>query len=186
MSWLRFLFLPLLLCAIAAIMFVPSLFDSSAGKVEMDERVHSEVINRYDEKVLLLFFGYAGCVDICTPRMEEVATIYREVNQKSDVGVLFINLLPLEDQNVADGFAKYFDASFIGFYPGEKELRKLREEFNIYFARSLLEADEYDHTAFLFMLVKEADGYHLKGIYTRVPFDKEMVLADIRRLEQKR
>lgn len=150
----------------------------------MDERVHSEAINRNDEKVLLVFFGYAGCVDICTPRMEEVAKIYRDLPQNSDVGVLFVNLLPLEDQNVADSFAKHFDKSFTGFYPGEIELRRLREEFNIYFARSLMEKDEYDHTSFLFILVKEADGYHLKGIYTRVPFDKEMVLADVRRWEQ--
>lgn len=183
-SWVRYIFLPLLMSVIIIILFVPGYLSRSAEKIEMDEKIHTPVFDRYGSGTLLVFFGYAGCADICMPRLQDIASFYRRLERPEDVQVIFINLLPVEDQNVPDAFAKAFHEDFTGFYPGEEALRRLRDEFNVVFERSLVDEGEYDHTAFLFRLVRERDGYRLRAIYTSAPFNGELILQDIENRKQ--
>ena len=178
---LRYLLIPLLLCVIFILFFMPSLFDGEAGKVTMDKPVASGLLERYDHDVLLLFFGYAGCADVCTPRLEELAGMLGDDARMTDVRVLFINLTELEDPLLPDQFAKSFHRDFIGVYPEKSELDELRRQLDIYLARSLTKEYEFDHTAYLFLLKKEGAGYRLKTIYTHAPFQAKIIRNDLGR-----
>ena len=58
-------------------------------------------------------------------------------------------------------------------------IENLKDEFNVHISKSLLSKEEWNHTAFLFLLKKEINGYRLKRIYTQIPFDKERITKNI-------
>ena len=176
---LRFLFFPVTVIIVGMIAFLPTFFDSSVGRTERNQKIYSPLFDAYGSDIILLFFGYAGCVDVCTPRMEEIAAIYSSIREKKEVQVLFVNLIPPADPGLPDRFARFFHPDFQGIYPGGKMLELLKKEFGLYVVRSLFDEYEYDHTSFLFMLQKEAEGYVLKYIYRQAPFDQTLILQDI-------
>ena len=184
-SRLRYLLLPVTLVTIGLVIFIPTLFDRSAGRFNVNKQIHSPLFKAYNNDIILLFFGYAGCVDVCTPRLQEMADIYKDIKKKEKVQVLFINLIPVADEKLPEQFASAFHPDFKGVYPGKEELETLKKEFDLYIVRSLFNKNEYDHTSFLFLLQKGEKGYMLKHIYIRVPFDKSLILNDIERLTEK-
>ena len=138
--------------------------------VEINKEIKSTLFDSYDEKNILLFFGYVGCIDICTPRLQELSIEYEKLkNTRIDVQVLFINLTKQEDHELADLFAKYFNKDFKGIYLEKPELEALKSEFNVYSAPALGNSNELDHTAFLYLLKKINSKYYLKKIYIKIP-----------------
>jgi len=151
--------------------FIGSYF-SQNHYVEMDKEIISSVFNKYNEKNLLVFFGYVGCIDICTPRLNEISSIYKKLKKSNlDVGVVFINTSKLQDQELSDLFAKSFNKDFKGIYLKEEALNNLKKEFKVYSAKSLSNPNEINHTSFLYLLKKIKSKYFLKIIYTAVPLD---------------
>ena len=178
----RFLLFPVTLVLIGVIAFTPTLFDRSIGKTDVDKKIHSSSFAQYESSVLLVFFGYAGCVDVCTPRLQELADIYRSIKANKNVEVIFMNVISPTDPELPERFARFFHPDFQGIYPDEEELEILKKELDLYIVRSLFDEDEYDHTSFLFMLQKKKDGYHLRHVYMQAPFDKTLILQDIEQL----
>ncbi len=159
-----------IITAIVLLPFISSYF-SQKEYVEINREIRSTLFDSYDNKNLLIFFGYVGCADICTPRLYELSLIYEKLKDtKIDVQVLFINLTKLEDPEVANLFAKSFNKDFKGIYLQKPELESLKREFNVYSAPALGDPDEVDHTTFLYLLKKVDSKYYLKKIYTKTPF----------------
>ena len=155
--------------------------DSDSGVIKLNQKISSPVFKKYDNKLLFVFFGYVGCADVCTPRLEELSKIYKDLNHKEeiDINTIFVNLIKLQDSELPQLFAEAFHKDFKGVYLKDDILRELKREFDIYISKSLFDDTEYEHTAFLFLLKKNKDDYYLKRIYTNVPFDKEIIIKDI-------
>ena len=67
-------------------------------------------------KVLLLYFGYTKCPDICPLTMGQIATIYRQLGAKAEnLQVVFVSTDPERDtpEQIAN-YIQLFDASFLG------------------------------------------------------------------------
>lgn len=67
-------------------------------------------------KVLLLYFGYTTCPDICPLTMGQIATIYHQLGAKAEnLQVIFVSTDPERDtpQQIAH-YVQLFDASFLG------------------------------------------------------------------------
>jgi len=151
--------------------FIGSFF-SQKHYTEMDQEIKSSVFDAYDEKNLLVFFGYVGCIDICTPRLNEISSVYKKLKKENiDVGVVFINTSKLQDSELSELFAKSFHKDFKGVYLEGEALNNLKKEFKVYSAPSFSKPDEIDHTSFLYLLKKVKSKYYLKIIYTSVPLD---------------
>jgi len=85
------------------------------GYIKQEKKIESIYFDQFANTNLLLFFGYVGCVDVCTPRLSELAKIFTVlVQKKTDVKVLFINLLPALDIKATDSFAKIFSSAVSG------------------------------------------------------------------------
>lgn len=154
--------------------FISSMF-SDKGYVKLDKELQSTILDSYSEKNILVFFGYVGCVDICTPRLSELSSEYEKLKKKNiDVKVLFINLTKLKDHKSPDLFAKSFNKDFKGIYLHKDELESIKKELNVYSAPRIGESYEIDHTAFLFLFKKTASKYHLSKIYTKIPFHLQL------------
>lgn len=171
---------PTLLFITISLIFFGANLSSNSGRVELNKKVQSSVFSEYNNKFLFVFFGYVGCTDICTPRLEELSTIYNELKLNNiDIDTSFINLIPLKDPELPQLFASIFHKDFDGFYLNNDKIQQIQNEFNIYCSESLTSKNDWDHTSFLFLLEHEIDGYYLKRIYTYVPFDKDKIVKDI-------
>lgn len=145
------------------------------GYVTLDRELQSTFLDSYAEKNILVFFGYVGCVDICTPRLSELSSEYEKLKEKDiDVQVLFINLTKLEDHTLPDLFAKSFNKDFKGIYLPKDELKGIKKELNVYSAPRLGSSYEVDHTAYLFLFKKNDLKYNLNKIYTKIPFSLKL------------
>jgi protein SCO1 len=180
---MKYFLLPVsLIILLAFVAFSINLIPGS-GIIEKNKKIYSSVFNPYKNKVLLVFFGYIGCSDVCTPRLTELAKIYQQLSKtnKNDVAVVFVNLTQLSNSTLADLYAKTYHPDFNGMYVDTSELNDLKAEFNVYNSPSLISENTYNHTALLFLLKKATDGYYLKRIYVTTPFDQSLILKDIKK-----
>lgn len=173
------------LVVLAMIIVIPlwGFFFADNAYVELDQKIEATYFDQYDDKDLLVFFGYVGCIHICTPRLLELAEIYKVLQQKQlDVGVLFINLSPINNTNAPELFAKSFHPQFKGVYFTQKQLVPITEEFKVYSAPALTADNQLEHSAFLYRLQKIENNYYLTRIYTQVPFSENVIVNDIKPL----
>ena len=103
-------------------------------------------------KVVLLFFGYTQCPDVCPTTMAEMANVLKALGPQADqVQVLFVTLDPERDkQELLAQYVPAFDPRFIGLYGDAAATAKVAKEFKVFYAkRPGKTPDSYtlDHTA---------------------------------------
>lgn len=104
-------------------------------------------------KVVVLFFGYLHCPDVCPTTMAELAQAMQQLGPDAKrVQVLFVTLDPQRD--TAPLLAQYvsaFNPAFIGLRPADDaQLAKVAKDFRIYHAKAAgKDGADYtiDHTA---------------------------------------
>ncbi|MDA7816599.1 SCO family protein [Sulfurimonas sp.] len=182
MDKLKYILLPILLLLVIFLISFSGNFTDSIGVIKVDKKIESKVFYDYDNDIIFVFFGYVGCTNICTPRLNEIVPIYKELKKNSiDVKTIFINMKKFDDRSLPLQFAKAFHNEFTGLYMEDNELYSLQSEFNVVNVPSMVEDGEYNHTSFLFLLKKTHNGmYTLRRIYTYVPYDKETIVKDIK------
>ncbi|WP_301103027.1 SCO family protein [Propionivibrio sp.] len=92
----------------------------------------------FQGKVVVLFFGYTFCPDICPTTLARFAEVMKLLgNDDERVQVLFVTLDPERDtaQKLAD-YVPWFYPSFIGLYGDMAATEAAAKEFKVFFARS--------------------------------------------------
>jgi protein SCO1 len=123
----------------------------------------------YGGKLMLVYFGYMTCPDVCPTTLADMMRAYREIGEPEDVQVVFISIDP--ERDTLDRMAKYvgaFHLNFIGVRPeSEAQVQALTQDFGVtYQRREVDSAVEYlmDHSATVFLV--GPDG----RILTQYPF----------------
>ncbi|KQQ47271.1 photosynthetic protein synthase I [Duganella sp. Leaf126] len=103
-------------------------------------------------KVVVMFFGYTQCPDVCPTTMAEMAGVMKALGPKADqVQVLFVTVDPERDtQPLLAQYVPTFDPRFIGLYGTPEQTAKVAKEFKIFYAKVPgVDAANYtvDHTA---------------------------------------
>ena len=135
-------------------------------------------------KVLLFYFGYTYCPDVCPATLAELAKAMRELSpeDQEQVQVLMVTVDPDRDTpEVLDQYLAHFDPSFLGLTGTAEELAAAATPFGIFYQKGEgTEKSGYlvDHTATVAAVDKE--GY-LRLVY---PFNTpgEDIAADLRYL----
>jgi protein SCO1/2 len=103
-------------------------------------------------KVVVMFFGFMRCPDVCPTTLAELKLVLEELGaDASRVQVLFITLDP--ERDTPDLLAQYvtaFDPSFLGLYGDMQATARVAKEFKIYYRKAPgLGTGEYsiDHSA---------------------------------------
>jgi protein SCO1/2 len=112
-------------------------------------------------KVVVLFFGFSRCPDICPPTLAKLGQVMKRL--EADVGrvqVLFVTVDPKTD-TVAElaAFVPKFHPSFIGLTGTETEIGKVAQDYRVAYAATSQRAPTgivIDH--FGGLLVKDAQG----------------------------
>ncbi len=145
---------------------------------------HVRSIKDFRGKVVVVFFGYTQCPDVCPTTMAELAEIRKSLGKDgARLQGVFITLDPERDTaEVLKAYAENFDPSFVSLRPSSPEqLAALAKDFKVYYKRvEGRTATSYtmDHSAGSYV-------YDTKGqlrLYTRYGMGVERLAGDIRQL----
>jgi len=154
------------------------LMGEKQGKVTLEQKVSLPFEVEETKQVILVYFGYAGCQTICSPSLEEIVSIYQEVESTDKVVFYFINIG--EDSGELDAYLHYFHKSFMGMNLSLKERQKLMHDLRAYTSDSLSGSGEMSHTGYLYMITqKSKQSFELKTMYYTRPFNKQSIVFDI-------
>ena len=62
------------------IMIIPTFFTKGISRVSLNKEVNLPLILDDEKDIKLLFFGYSGCTDICTPRLYSIDKFYKNMD----------------------------------------------------------------------------------------------------------
>lgn len=136
-----------------------------------------------ENKIVLLFFGYTHCPDVCPMALETMAKVMKNLTpeEAKRVQVLFISVDPERDTpEVLKGYVPYFNPTFIGLVGTQEELSKTAKEYKAYYRKVEGEsASGYlvDHTATIYLITPDMK---IKILYTPAKQDPQKMAEDIR------
>ena len=138
-------------------------------------------ISDFAGKVVVLFFGYTQCPDVCPTSMNELAQIKKNLGAEGErVQVLFVTVDP--ERDTPDMLKEYmgsFDPSFLALYTTKEKLSELAKSFKIYYKKvdgKTPTSYTMDHSAGNYV-------YDTKGqlrLFTRYGSDPKGLTNDIR------
>jgi protein SCO1 len=116
-------------------------------------------INDFKGKVVVLFFGYTHCPDVCPTTMSDLKQTMKLLGDKADeVQVLFVTVDPERDtQEILAQFVPGFDARFIGLRGTPAEVTANLTEYKVYAAKVAEPGQSgytMDHSAGLYVFDK--------------------------------
>lgn len=124
----------------------PSLADLSYANGEPVD------LETYRGKVVLLYFGYSSCPDICPATLSTAATAIGELDDP-DVPLLMISVDPQRDDPAAlEAYVKYFAPTFHGVTGSTADIDRVASGYGVFYdLGDESDTDEYlvDHTATL-------------------------------------
>src|SRR5208283_5387511 len=88
-------------------------------------------------KVVVMFFGYTQCPDVCPLTMADLATVMKELGPDADrLQVLFVTLDPERDTpHVLSAYVPAFDRRFLGLYGSPDETASVAREFKVFYEK---------------------------------------------------
>jgi len=166
------------------IVVLPTFFTKGISRVSLNKEITLPLILNDEKDIKILFFGYSGCSDVCTPRLNSLAAFYSGLDESTQkrVGVEFIDISMPFDKTLPQRFAEYFNKEFKGIYLDKKVLYTYTRVFEIYFSKSLLDEMKYDHTSNIYLLKKSSNKKELRFIYSSFPYDFKQINRDIQEL----
>jgi protein SCO1/2 len=134
-------------------------------------------------KIVVMFFGYTQCPDVCPTSMAELAEIKKLLGPDGDkLQGLFVTVDPARDTpEVLKGYMENFDPSFIALYTTPEKLEALAKDFKVYYKRvngQTPTSYTMDHSAGSYI-------YDTQGnlrLFTRYGSGAKVLAADIQQL----
>lgn len=109
-----------------------------AQKVDLpDASGQRRTLAEFKGKVVIVFFGYTQCPDVCPTTLAELAALKRELGPDgSRIQALFITIDPERDTpEVLKTYVTSFDPGFLALRGTPEETAAVAKEFKVYFAK---------------------------------------------------
>lgn len=106
----------------------------------------------YHGKIVMLFFGYTQCPDVCPTTMADLKTVMQTLGTDADrVQVLFVTLDPARDTPaLLSQYVPGFDARFVGLRGDEATTAQTAKDFKVFYQKvqgATPDGYTLDHTA---------------------------------------
>lgn len=91
----------------------------------------------YRGKIVLIFFGFTQCPDVCPTALTRAVDIKEQLGEDGDkIQVLFISVDPERDSNdVLRAYMQAFDPSFVALRPSAEELARTAKDFKVFYQK---------------------------------------------------
>jgi len=102
-----------------------------------DARGKPRRLEDFRGKVLVLFFGFTRCPDICPTTLAEVAAAVKTLGAEAErVQVLFVTLDPERDtEKVIGDYVRAFDPRFVALRGDAAATQRVAKDFKIYYEK---------------------------------------------------
>ena len=136
----------------------------------------------FQGKVIVLFFGFTQCPDICPTTLAEMAKVVKELGPDGNkVQVLFVSVDPERDtQALLSQYVTAFNPTFLGLRGDADATLKAAKEFKVYVQKQPPKNGNYsvDHSAGTFVL----DQRGQLRLFAQHNAGAQALIADIRTL----
>lgn len=148
-----------------------------------DAQGQRRTLAEFRGKVVVVFFGFAQCPDICPSTLSQMAEIKRRLGSDGDkLQAIFITVDPERDTPaVLAQYVPAFDPSFIGLYGSREETAKVAKDFKVFYQKvpgKTPTSYTIDHTAGSYVFDTEGRV----RLYVKHGQPLEATLADIKQL----
>jgi protein SCO1/2 len=91
-------------------------------------------LSEQKEKIVLLFFGYTSCPDVCPTTLAELNQVMEKLGDKTDqVQVVFVSVDPERDMpEKIQEYVEHFNEDFIGLSGNPDELQIIWDNYGIF------------------------------------------------------
>ena len=128
----------------------------------LDQTGKKRSLAEFKGKVVLIYFGYMSCPDICPTDLINLAGLLKRLGKESEqVQAIFITLDPARDTPELIGkYVQYFDKRILGLRGTEQQTKEVATKNKTFYEKISLKSNQYviDHTAFIY-IVNRAGKY---------------------------
>jgi len=150
-----------------------------------DHNGQLRTLKDFQGKIVMMFFGYTQCPDVCPTSMSEMAAIRQLLGKEGErVQGLFVTVDPERDKpEMLKQYMQAFDPTFLALVPTPEELVPLAKDYKVYYKKvdgPTPTSYTMDHTAGSYV-------YDTRGklrLFTRYGTKPELTAADVRILLQ--
>lgn len=102
-----------------------------------DHNSQSRSLSDFKGKVVVLFFGYTQCPDVCPTSMVELAEVKRLMGADGDkLQGVFVTVDPVRDTaELLKAYMANFDPTFVAFIPTSEQLAVVAKDYKIYYKK---------------------------------------------------
>ncbi len=167
--------------AFAAIDVTGADYAKDFSLTDQNGRVRS--IKDFQGKVVVMFFGYTQCPDVCPTSMAEIAEVRKQLGKDGEkVQALFVTVDPERDTpEVLKGYMGNFDPTFLALYTTPDKLAATAKDFKVYYKK----VDGQTPTSYTMDHSAGSYVYDTKGalrLYTRYGTGVQPLVSDIKLL----
>ncbi|MDP1559538.1 MAG: SCO family protein [Nitrosomonas sp.] len=136
----------------------------------------------FKDKVVVIFFGYTQCPDMCPVTMGLLAEAMKQIgNEAQRVQVIFITLDPARDTpDILEQYVTSFDPNFIGLTGNENTIKATAADFKVHSQKNPAGSDiqSVDHSTGTYLF----DTQGKIRLYIRYGEGVELFVHDIKAL----
>ena len=157
--------------------------DYAQGFSLLDHNGQLRSIKDFAGKVVVVFFGFTQCPDVCPTSMAELAEVKRLLGDDGDkLQAIFITLDPEHDAlEMLKAYMGNFDPGFLALRPTPEQLPQVAKDFKIYYKKvdgKTKGSYTMDHSAGSYIY----DPQGRIRLYNRYGSGAEVLASDIRLL----
>ncbi|UOF93939.1 MAG: SCO family protein [Bordetella sp.] len=100
------------------------------------EKSGGEIITqkKFEGKIVLLFFGYTNCPDICPTTMAQLTSVLDQLGKEKskDISILFVSVDPYRDKsNNLQNYLNSFNKDIMGLTGNEHQISSLAKRYRV-------------------------------------------------------
>lgn len=157
--------------------------DYARGFALTDHNGQQRSLKDFAGKVVVVFFGFTQCPDVCPTSMAELASIKKALGADgAKLQGIFISVDPERDTlEVLKSYMVNFDPTFLALRPTPEQLPAIAKDFKIYYKKVEGRTDtsySMDHSAGSYVF----DTRGNLRLYSRYGSEVEGLVSDIRQL----
>ncbi len=102
-----------------------------------DHNGQQRTLKDFNGKVVVMFFGYTQCPDVCPTTMAELAEVKKLLGKDGDkLQGIFVSVDPERDKpEVLKAYMGNFDPSFLAMYTTPDKLEKLAKDYKVFYKK---------------------------------------------------